>query len=224
MASSRNRCIHSAARASGADGRFMPRNQRLRVGRRRCASGSCRIRCSGGCCCSRWRSAQATAEYCDVLTGTAHDTLTSNENTPSGRVPDRCQTPFAVGASMPIRNTLRRFLRGAPSQDAAPAVVVQLRSPSIEPERSPPAPATSGTPQLWLYKFDSCPYCRRVQRTIDMLGISEQIEFRDTREEPQWRADLRSRTGRTQVPCLFIDGEAMFESADISAWLREQYG
>ena len=125
---------------------------------------------------------------------------------------------------MPIRNTLRRFLRGSQSPDAAPAPAAALRPPSPAPEPSSPDPSTSGAPQLWLYKFDSCPYCRRVQRTIDTLGISDRIEFRDTRQDPHWRDDLRSRTGRTQVPCLFIDGEAMFESADISAWLRQQYG
>jgi glutaredoxin len=57
-------------------------------------------------------------------------------------------------------------------------------------------------------------------RDIETLGISDQIEFRDTRQDPHWRTDLRSQTGRTQVPCLFIDGEPMFESADISAWLK----
>lgn len=77
---------------------------------------------------------------------------------------------------------------------------------------------------LALYKYDACPFCRRVMFTIDQLGIADQIEMRDTRREPKWRADLIDKTGRTQVPCLFIDGEPMFESADISRWLQEQFG
>lgn len=80
-----------------------------------------------------------------------------------------------------------------------------------------------GTPvDLVLYKFDSCFFCRRVFEAIDRLGV--QIEYRDVREDPTWRADLRDRTGRTQVPCLLVDGEPMFESRDIVAWLEEQFG
>ena len=80
-----------------------------------------------------------------------------------------------------------------------------------------PSPDTER--QLLLYKFDACPYCVRVQRDIDMLGLD--IPMKDTREDPSARAELRDRTGRTQVPCLFIDGQALFESADISAWLKD---
>ena len=39
-----------------------------------------------------------------------------------------------------------------------------------------------------------------------------------------WRKDLKEKTGRTQVPCLFIDDVPMFESADIIAWLKKNYG
>ena len=79
-------------------------------------------------------------------------------------------------------------------------------------------------PPLVLYKFDACPYCKRVQRKIDTLLINNQIEMRDTRDTPMWRKDLLSRTGRTQVPCLFIDGKAMFESLDIIAYLEDRFG
>ena len=72
-----------------------------------------------------------------------------------------------------------------------------------------------------LYKMDSCPYCRVVQKELKRLGIV--IEQRDTSRGSEWRADLMSKTGRTQVPCLFIDGAPMFESMDIVLWLRERY-
>ena len=83
-------------------------------------------------------------------------------------------------------------------------------------------PATFPSHELVLYKFDTCPYCRRVMRVIEALGVP--VTYRDTRRERRWREDLLERTGRTQVPCLLIDGEPLFESADISAWLREHYG
>jgi glutaredoxin len=75
--------------------------------------------------------------------------------------------------------------------------------------------------ELVLYKFDGCPFCRRVHRAIDQLGVD--IEYRDVRVEPRWRADLLERTGRTQVPCLFIDDEPMFESLDIVDWLERSF-
>jgi glutathione S-transferase len=46
------------------------------------------------------------------------------------------------------------------------------------------------------------------------------IPTADTREDPEARATLYAQTGRTQVPCLMIDGVAFFESADINQWLE----
>ena len=73
--------------------------------------------------------------------------------------------------------------------------------------------------ELELFKFDSCPFCVRVMRTIKELGV-EEIRMRDTRREPDANAELSRRGGKSQVPCLFIDGEALYESADIDRWLR----
>jgi len=75
---------------------------------------------------------------------------------------------------------------------------------------------------LALYKSDRCPFCFRVYRAIDRLGVN--VEYRDVRVEPRWKSDLLERTGRTQVPCLFVDGEPMFESLDIVRWLERSFG
>ncbi len=75
-------------------------------------------------------------------------------------------------------------------------------------------------PELILYGRSSCPYCARVDRAIKEMGIEDNITRRHTGFGTEWRADLRERTGSTQVPCLFIDGEPMFESLDIIAWLK----
>lgn len=79
---------------------------------------------------------------------------------------------------------------------------------------SPDEPRT-----LALYKYDSCPFCARVLRTLGKLPEVE-VELRDTLREPQHRRDLVERTGRTTVPCLFIDDVPFFESADIVDWLN----
>lgn len=82
---------------------------------------------------------------------------------------------------------------------------------------APSVPSPDRDRALLLYKYDSCPYCQRVARGIAALGLK--VPVRDTLTEPGAREDLLSKTGRTQVPCLFIDGQPLFESADILAWL-----
>jgi glutaredoxin len=84
--------------------------------------------------------------------------------------------------------------------------------------RIPPnAPSPDQAHELLLYKYDSCPFCRRVFRSIDQLGLD--VPMADILRDPGHRAELARVAGRTTVPCLFIDGEPMFESADIVAWL-----
>lgn len=74
------------------------------------------------------------------------------------------------------------------------------------------------TVQLELYKFDSCPYCIRVFCALDGLDLT--VAYRDIRADPSALARLIELTGRKQVPCLVINGEPMFESADIVGWMR----
>ena len=83
------------------------------------------------------------------------------------------------------------------------------------------APDPSVEHELLLYKYDSCPYCRRVFSVIDRLDV--QVEYRDILRQPEWRQDLMRRTGRTTVPMLLIDDQPLFESADIARWLGEHF-
>lgn len=73
--------------------------------------------------------------------------------------------------------------------------------------------------KLVLYKYDTCGYCGRVFRKLDALGMESEVELRDIWEDPQARKELADVTGRTTVPCLFIDGVPLHESLDIVAWL-----
>ena len=72
-------------------------------------------------------------------------------------------------------------------------------------------------PLLELYYFDSCPYCQRVLKTINQLSIK--VTFLDIYENVSNMEKLNYITGRKTVPCLFIDGKPMHESADIINWL-----
>lgn len=75
---------------------------------------------------------------------------------------------------------------------------------------------------LILYHFESCPYCAKVRKVVAELDID--LEMRDTRENDAYREELVELTGRTQVPCLVIDGKPMHESDDIVDYLRKNFG
>ena len=73
---------------------------------------------------------------------------------------------------------------------------------------------------LELFKFDSCPFCIRVMSVVRDLDV--QVRLRDTRREDGARDELIKRGGKSQVPCLFIDGQALYESTDIIAFLQSR--
>lgn len=81
--------------------------------------------------------------------------------------------------------------------------------------------------RLILYHFEACPYCARVRRAIERLGID--VELRDVREEARYRDELIDARGRATVPVLRIispqDEERwMPESRDIVNYLERTYG
>lgn len=74
---------------------------------------------------------------------------------------------------------------------------------------------------LELFKFDYCPFCVVVMAKLRRMGIADDVRYRDTLREPGANAELIERGGKRQVPCLFIDGQPMYESLDINDWLEE---
>ena len=80
--------------------------------------------------------------------------------------------------------------------------------------------------ELALYQTASCPFCKRVRRAIDRLGID--VELRDITLNQGRLDELIAERGRATVPVLRItspDGSDrwMPESADIIAYLEELY-
>jgi glutaredoxin 3 len=73
------------------------------------------------------------------------------------------------------------------------------------------------TTNLELYVMDGCPFCRRVLQHVDGLGI--ELPIRNISSDPDARAYLIDKGGKLQVPCLFIDGNPLYESGDIIKWL-----
>ena len=136
---------------------------------------------------------------------------------------------------MPIRKKLVRLFRGLSgraqssqtvqkSATLEPTVNESLITPLklIKSPKKPESPVSSTDigSELILYGRPSCPYCVRVDRVIEELDIEDKITRRLTNHGSEWRTDLLNRTGSTQVPCLFINGQPMFESLDIIDWMR----
>ena len=74
---------------------------------------------------------------------------------------------------------------------------------------------------LTLYHFDGCPYCQRVKDYLSKENIN--IPMKDIHQDPAAREELIKTGGKAQVPCLVIDGTALYESLDIIQWFKKNY-
>jgi len=74
---------------------------------------------------------------------------------------------------------------------------------------------------LSLYHKPGCPYCQKVFTFMQQGGISVPRKDRDA--SPRNRQELISLGGKPQVPCLIIDGKALYESDDIIQWFRQNW-
>ncbi len=76
---------------------------------------------------------------------------------------------------------------------------------------------------LELYFYPECPYCQRVLIALDELGAQDAIVFKNIHTDDEACRTLIDVGGKRQVPCLFIDGVPLYESADIVEWLRRRF-
>jgi glutaredoxin 3 len=72
--------------------------------------------------------------------------------------------------------------------------------------------------KLELYYFDGCPFCQKVFRYMEERGIT--VTMRNIYEDDDAYRTLKETGGKIQVPCLMIDGHAMYESDDIITWME----
>lgn len=77
--------------------------------------------------------------------------------------------------------------------------------------------------KLVLYYKDTCPYCKKVFRVIDKYNLNEKIETKNINESSEFKEELINNGGSVMVPCLFIDGKAMYESSDIIKYLKDNF-
>ncbi|GAA0193906.1 glutathione S-transferase N-terminal domain-containing protein [Halobaculum roseum] len=78
---------------------------------------------------------------------------------------------------------------------------------------------------LVLYELEGCPYCAKVTKKLDELGLEyESIMVPRSHAE---RTEVEEVSGQTGVPVLVDEDhgvEGMPESDDIVAYLEETYG
>jgi len=74
--------------------------------------------------------------------------------------------------------------------------------------------------KLELYYHDYCFFCQRVLAKIKQLDINS-IQLKNVLQNPEFRKYHIESTGRSTVPCLYIDDIPMFESIDICEWLEK---
>lgn len=73
-----------------------------------------------------------------------------------------------------------------------------------------------------LYVMTGCPYCARVKDFLAEKGI--EVPVANISTDAAAREELVRVGGKAQVPCLFIDGEPLYESGDIIAHFAAELG
>jgi glutathione S-transferase len=79
-------------------------------------------------------------------------------------------------------------------------------------------------PPIILYRLQACPYCERVVRVLDDLGLDYHSRFVEPMHAE--RNVVKRLTGKRTVPAIVDDqtGVTMSESANIVDYLRATYG
>jgi len=75
-----------------------------------------------------------------------------------------------------------------------------------------------------LYHLDDCPYCRRVRDFVAHRDLEPFVEYLEVSRDDDALERLVHLTGRSQVPVLEVDVDAIVGSDVIIDWLDENAG
>ena len=64
-----------------------------------------------------------------------------------------------------------------------------------------------------------CPYCQKVESFMEENNI--EIEVVNIENDREAMRELIEKGGKRQIPCLYHDGEYLYESDDIIEFLKE---
>jgi len=73
-----------------------------------------------------------------------------------------------------------------------------------------------------LYYRKGCPFCQKVRVYLHDNNIT--VPLKEINEDPAARQELVAIGGKSQVPCLIVDGVALYESDAIIEWFRDNWG
>lgn len=71
-----------------------------------------------------------------------------------------------------------------------------------------------------LFVGTACHHCRKVENFMEENNI--EIQIVNINEDREAMKELIEKGGKRQVPCLFHDGEYMYESNDIIEFLKNK--
>jgi len=76
-------------------------------------------------------------------------------------------------------------------------------------------------PELIFYYSSFCGFCRRVTDYMEENGIT--ADMKNINESSDIRNALIQIGGKSQVPCLVVNGEVIYESKDIIQWFEKNW-
>ncbi len=79
--------------------------------------------------------------------------------------------------------------------------------------------AVQESPSLVLYYSSRCPYSQKVLGYLK--NIHKSVPMKDVVDNPQNKEELSRAGGQLLVPCLVIDGKALYDADAIIEWLSK---
>ena len=87
----------------------------------------------------------------------------------------------------------------------------------VQPYSQVPSALSEKKTELLLFYTPWCPYSQKVLNYLKQ--IHKTVPMRNIQNDPAGKELLKSKGGKVQVPCLLIDGKALYESDLIIQWL-----
>ena len=79
--------------------------------------------------------------------------------------------------------------------------------------------ATREKTDIKLYTGDYCPYCMRVKRELERLGL----DYETVEADADGRAEVMRLSGQRAIPILTIGDDVLVDSTHIIRELRKRY-
>lgn len=79
--------------------------------------------------------------------------------------------------------------------------------------------ATSDVTNIKLYSGDYCPYCRRVKKELDRLGL----EYDEVNADADGRQEVIELSNQRAIPIMTIGDDVLVDSTYIIRELRRRY-